>query len=103
MTCMVQKAPPWLGYLMMFLWIAMMTKNLVDTMELTKIIVELPEKKPTPWFKEAKEKDPNKEDENNSYKIIGKDKDKVNHMVFKWKLFCLLFILLPHLGLQVFI
>merc|ERR1719235_2137281 len=88
---------------MMFLWIAMMTKNIVDTMELVKIVVELPEKKPDPWFKETKEKDPNKEDENNSYKIIGKDKDKISHFAFKWKLFALVFILLPHLLVAFFI
>lgn len=102
-ACTVQRAPPWLGYLMMFMWLAMMIKQVVDTLELIKIIVMLPEEKPTPWDKEDKDKDPNKEDENNSYKQIGKDKDKIASMAFKWQLFCLLFILLPQLGLEIFI
>jgi uncharacterized membrane protein (DUF485 family) len=102
-NCISQKAHPWLGYLMMFLWFSMMTKEIVDCLESIKIIVWLPGEKPKAWFKEKKEKDPNKEDENNSYKVIGKDKDKISHFAFKWKLFALVFILLPHLLVAFFI
>lgn len=99
-TCSMQRAHPWLGYLMMFLWFSMMVKHIFDTLELVAMVATLPTLKP------KKEKDPSAvkepkvvEDPDHMADKMGKEKDKLDHMQFQWKLFALVFILLPHLAL----
>jgi len=105
-SCARQRSHPWLGYLMMFLWWSMMIKEVIDCCEILKLIVQFPASKPKDPSKKKGEKkkvDPNKELENDSFKIMGKDKEKINHMAFRWKLFAIIFILLPHIGCSLFI
>lgn len=101
-TCMMQRSHPFLGYLMLFIWFSMMLKEIQSTLELVKIIMQLPAaaskpddyKPPKPEElglpKEMKAANPGVQD-------MGKIPDKLDHMNFEWKLFALLFILLPHL------
>lgn len=104
-TCISQRSHPWLGYMMMFMWFGLMVKQILDNLLLVKMIIEFPTLKP------KKEKEPGaapvaKEPALNydfqSYDKMGKGPDKVNHMAFPWKLFVLLFILLPHLMLAAY-
>jgi len=100
--CLLQSAHPWLGYLMMFVWFCMMVEEFFHAMELIKIVVTLPTVKP----KSEKEKDPMKKPKpipNQSHLVMGKDKDKIDHFQFQWKIFLLFFLLVPQAALSIFI
>jgi len=102
-TCITQRAHPWLGYMMMFMWFGLMVDLIISTCEKVSMLIQFPLSK----GEVPKINDPNKEKEEKvkldydyqSYDKMGKSPDKINHMAFKWKLFVLLFTMLPHLML----
>lgn len=106
-ACATQNCHPWIGYLMMFLWFGMMMKNILDDLFLIQLIC---------WFPMTAPKDPSKkgekggggekkakDDPNKSYKMMGKKSEKINYMQTKWKLFALVFLMVPHVLCQFFI
>jgi len=105
MTCQIQRAHPWLGYLMLFLWYSMMLKQICDSLELVKMVVVWPVEKPKAAEKESKKVPKTKYagEPDNMATQMGKGPDKVDHMKFPWKLFVLLFILGPHLLISFYV
>merc|ERR1719502_954343 len=90
---------------MMFIWYSLVIKEFMDCVFLMRLVAWFPASRPKDPSKgkAEKAKDPNKELENDSFKIMGKDKDKIDHMPFRWKLFTLIFLLIPHAGCLVFV
>lgn len=88
--------------MMMFLWYSMMSKELFDILDIIRMIVAFPSEKPVDPDKVKEDKDKLKSVADESFLIMGKSPDKIDHMKFHWKLFLLFFILVPEVMLVLF-
>jgi hypothetical protein len=103
--CVMQHAGPGVGYMMLFLWLALMMKHVWDGCQRLVMVAMWPSTKPKDEEKEGKKKDDKggakkkKPDYDHMKEAMGKEKDKVDHMNAQWKFFIIVFVLLPHLAL----
>lgn len=97
--CIRQNATPAIGYMMLFLWLALMCQHTNHALTTIIMVATFPSTKPKDEDgKKKKKKDDKKKkvDPDHSNDIMGKESDKIDHMNTQWKFFLIVFILLPH-------